>query len=124
MDLCVIENSYFDHDTASTNFLDFLITYESNVEKAIEITAQEVEAHPFVQKARENYHVTAPVSVLVRNLEESGISIRATVMTNTVEDNFTACSDIRRNLIRDFAQDPEVEFAYPHIQVIRKKTGE
>jgi small-conductance mechanosensitive channel len=118
MDLCVIENSYFDTESARTNFLDFSVTYESNVEKALELTAWEVESHPYVQRAREKHNVTAPVSVLVRNLDDSGIALRATVMTNTVEENFTACSDIRRHLIQRFAMDPEVDFAYPHMHVV------
>lgn len=118
MDMCVIENSYFDAKAASTNFLDFSITYESNLEKAISITAREVAAHPYVYEARESHHITAPVSVLVRDLEESGIALRATVMTNTVEENFAACSDLRRRLVWCFDQEPDVEFAYMHVQLV------
>ena len=39
-------------------------------------------------------------------------------MTKTVEENFAACSDIRRNLVHRFAAEPDVEFSYPHIQVV------
>jgi small-conductance mechanosensitive channel len=58
------------------------------------------------------------VSVLVRGLEDSGIAVRATVMTNTVEENFAACSDLRRRMVWRFAQEPDVEFAYPHMQLV------
>jgi small-conductance mechanosensitive channel len=118
MDTCVIENSYFDSHTASTNFLDFSITYESNLEKAIAITAQEVAAHPFVQAAMQEYHIEGPVPVMVRNLEESGVAIRATVITSTVEQNFAACSDLRRQLVWRFTQEPDVDFAYMHVQLV------
>lgn len=118
MDMCAIENSHFDAKALSTNFLDFSVTYESNLEKAISITAQEVAAHPYVSQAIEGHHVTAPVSVMVRSLDESGISLRATVLTDTVEENFAACSDIRRRLVWRFAQEPDVDFAYMHVQIV------
>jgi small-conductance mechanosensitive channel len=118
MDMCVIENSHFDAESASTNFLDFSVTYESNLEKALAITAQEVAAHPYVHKAREEHRIKTPVAVLVRDLGESGIALRATVMTNTVEENFAACSDIRRRLIWRFGQEADVDFAYMHVHLV------
>lgn len=121
MDMCAIENSHFDAKALSTNFLDFSVTYESNLEKAITITAQEVAAHPYVSGAMETHRITAPVSVMVRSLEESGISLRATVLTDTVEENFAACSDIRRRLVWRFSQEPDVDFAYMHVQIVSEK---
>lgn len=118
MDMCVIDNSYFDSESASSNFLDFSVTYESNLEKAIYLTSQEIMAHPYVRAVREERQMTEPVAVLVRDLADSGISLRASVVTKTVEENFAACSDIRRNLVHRFAAEPDVEFAYPHIQVV------
>lgn len=121
MDTCVIENSYFDANTASTNFLDFSVTYESNLEKAIAITAQEIVANPFVQEAVEEHNITGPVSVMVRSLDDSGIALRATVITSTVEKNFSACSEIRRQLVWRFAQEPDVDFAYPHMHIVGRE---
>lgn len=118
MDMCVIDNSYFDSESASSNFLDFSVTYESNLEKAIYLTSQEIMAHPYVRAVREERQITEPVAVLVRDLGDSGISLRASVVTKTVEENFAACSDIRRSLVHRFAAEPDVEFAYPHIQVV------
>lgn len=122
MDMCAIENSQFDEKSLSTNFLDFSVTYESNLEKAISITAQEVAAHPYVDDARVKHHVTAPVSVMVRSLDESGISLRATVLTDTVEENFAACSDIRRRLVWRFAREADVDFAYMHVQLVSERS--
>jgi small-conductance mechanosensitive channel len=81
-----------------------------------------VAAHPYVRKAREEHHIKTPVSVMVRNLEDSGIAVRATVMTNTVEENFAACSDLRRRLIWRFGQEADVDFAYPHVQLVNNST--
>lgn len=118
MDLCVIDNSYFDHASVSSNFLDFSITYESNLEKAIYVASQEIMAHPYVRAAREEKGITEPVAVLVRELGDSGIYLRASVVTKTVEENFAACSDIRRSLVHCFEAEPDLEFAYPHVQIL------
>ena len=118
MDMCVIDNSYFDAASVSSNFLDFSVTYESNLEKAMYVTSQEIMAHPYVRAAREKQHITEPVAVLVRDLGDSGIYLRASVVTETVEENFAACSDIRRNLIYRFAAEPDLDFAYPHMQLV------
>lgn len=119
MDLCVIDNSYFERTSVSSNFLDFSITYESNLEKALFLTSREIMAHPYVQAARAEQNITEPVAVLVRDLGDSGIYLRASVVTKTVEENFAACSDIRRGLVRCFEAEPDLEFAYPHVQIVR-----
>ena len=78
-----------------------------------------VASHPGVIRACTEKKVTDPVSVMVRELGESGIALRATVLTLTVEENFAVCSDVRRKLVELIAGDPEVQFAYPHMQVVR-----
>ncbi|MDO5345637.1 MAG: mechanosensitive ion channel family protein [Lachnospiraceae bacterium] len=118
MDMCVIDNSYFEKTAVSSNFLDFSITYESNLEKALFITSREIMAHPYVQAARAEQNITEPTAVLVRELGDSGIYLRASVVTKTVEENFAACSDIRRSLIHCFEGEPDLEFAYPHVQLV------
>ncbi len=118
MDMCVIGNNYYDGNTTSTSFLDITVTYESDLQKAIEVLRAEISAHPLVKNARQEKKITEPVGVMVRDLASNGISLRASVITRTVEENFAACSDIRRRLALDFAKDPTISFAYPHMQMI------
>ena len=118
LDTSVIVNNYFDGNTMSSSFLDILVTYESDLEKSIAILSKEIASHPLVAKARKDQNITDPVPVLVRDLADSGIALRATVITDTVEENFTACSDIRRSLAERFKQDPAIDFAYPHIEFV------
>lgn len=120
MDMCVIDNSYFDNAAASSNFLDVSITYESDLEKAMFVISREIMAHPYVQALRAEKHITEPVAVLVRDLGDSGVLLRASVVTKTVEENFAACSDIRRSLLHCFREEPDLEFAYPHMQVVKE----
>lgn len=111
MDMCVIDNSYFDTKSVSSNFLDFTITYGSNLEKAMAVASQEIMAHPYVNAVRVEKNITEPAAVLVRELGELGVCLRASVITKTVEENFAACSDIRRALVYRFQEEPDLEFA-------------
>ena len=120
MDTCMIGNNYYDGNTTSSAFLDTVITYESDLEKALKVIAETVEAHALVAQARLKQKRKENVSVLVRELGDNGISLRVPVITNTVEENFTACSDIRRSLVARFAEEADLEFAYPHMEIIQE----
>ena len=120
MDLCVIDNHYYRKEQVSSNFLDLSVTYESDLEKAIAVLEEVILANPLVKETREEKKITDPISIMVRELGDSGIYLRATVITKTVEENFRACSDIRRTLAARFREEPDVEFAYPHMQVVRE----
>lgn len=120
MDLAMIDNSYFDKGSMRTAFLDAQITYESDMERAIAIMEEAVRTHPIVAKAREEKNITTPANVLVRELAPDGICLRAIVTTLTVEESFGVCSDLRRQLVHRFEAEPEIEFAYPHVQLAEK----
>ena len=120
MDTCMIGNNYYDGNTTSSAFLDTVITYESDLEKALKVIAETVEAHALVAQARLKQKRKENVSVLVRELGDNGISLRVPVITNTVEENFTACSDIRRSLVARFAEEADLAFAYPHMEIIQE----
>ena len=120
MDLCVIDNSYFDENSVNSNFLDIEITYESDLDHACEVFSQIIDAHPLVQAAKKPQ--SEPTKVLVSQLGASGITLRASVVTSTIEENFTACSDIRKELIHRFHEDPALDFAYPHTVVVPYET--
>ena len=121
MDMCMIENNYFDGNHTTSSFLDVEITYGSDIDKAMYIISETIMNHPYVQKLREMQKTTVPVKVMVRELAETGIRLRAGVVTETVDENFAACSDIRYCLVKTFTAEPDVEFAYPHIVTISKQ---
>lgn len=116
MDLCVIDNSYFDENSVNSNFLDIEITYESDLDHACEVFSQIIDSHPLVKAAKKPQ--AEPTKILVSQLGASGITLRASVVTATIEENFTACSDIRKELIHHFHEDPALDFAYPHTVVV------
>ena len=123
MDTCTVTNNYFDQKSMSTSFMDIQITYESDVDRAIDILVSTVGSHPLVQEARKEAKLEGPLTAMVRELGPDVVSLRCEVMTKTVEQNFSACSDIRLRLIHAVNADPAVSFAYPHIHLVEDDSG-
>jgi len=109
MNTVVIENSSYNENTIA-NFLDITIDYCSDINKAIDVVHQVVSNHPLFLK-------DADPTVLVRNLGPNGYGVRATVWTNTISENFKACSDIRIELKKRF-DEAGIEIAYGHVKVV------
>jgi len=99
----LIENANFCNPQAS-NFIDVIITYDSDVDTASEIIAQVIEEHPdFVDPRTPEQMNTAPkVRVFVRALGLYGVELRASMWTATVTNNFAACSDVRLGIMKEF----------------------
>ena len=123
MDTVMIENMHYEGSNYNTGLLDFSVTYESNLEKAIRIASDTVAQHPLVKKARSDKGETRPVGVIVRDLGDSGIYLRCSVLTHTAEENYQACSDIRLDLYHRFSQEKDVDFAYPHMQLVKESSA-
>ena len=56
----------------------------------------------------------------IKSLDDSGVSLRGTARTKNIDDSFIACSQIRETLLKEFPKSG-VEFAYPHIEIVRQK---
>lgn len=119
VDTAVIDNNYY-HSQYSSNFLDFSVTYESDIDRVIQATREVIVADARVAAAVRDAGAPAEPGILIRSLDDSGVSIRAVVITKTIEENFTACSEIRHALIKRFRKDG-LEFAYPHMTVVPKE---
>lgn len=97
----VVENSNYYNDYIG-NYLEVPISYDSDVDKAIEIMGDVISSHPLVLDVRTDKTVGKKSFVYIKDFEERGIVLKNTVCTKTVDDNFTACGDIRRELKRRF----------------------
>lgn len=109
MNTVVIENSSYNENMIA-NFLDILVAYESDIDKAIEIVNEVVTGHELFLDGYDP-------CVLVRNLAMNGFSVRATVWTKTISENFKACSDIRVEIKKKF-DAAGIEIPYGHVKVI------
>ena len=120
MDTAVIENAHYAENAYTTGLIDLSVTYESDLDLAVRTAADVIAANPAVRAARADRGENGPVSVIVRDLGESGISLRCSVLTHTPEENYQACSDLRLALWRRFQEEDGLEFAYPHMQILEE----
>lgn len=100
----ILENSNI-VDSRASSFVDVMISYESDIDKAMRLMAEIIGEHPFYVDVRtENEKKVQPkVKVYVREFGDNGIWLRASMWTKTVDENFSACSDVRLRIIKDFA---------------------
>ena len=107
----IVENSAYQGDNMIANFLDIQVAYESDVEQAMNIIKEVMIKHPFYVKEK------AP-TVLVRNLGTEGYDVRATIWTNSVSENFQACSDMRIQIKKEFDKN-NIEIPYNHMNLLQ-----
>lgn len=116
----VIENSDIIESDASS-FLDVSVSYECDLHKAIEIIQEVIYNHPLYIDHRTEEQIkenVEPVKVFVRDFGDSGIALRASVWTKTVNENFQACSDCRIRIKEQFELNG-IEIPYNKIQIVK-----
>ena len=95
MGSAVVENTNFREGEPTRNFIDITVSYGSDLALAKRLLEEVVTAHPL-------YTGPKPLTVFVRQFEASGIALRATMTTATVDENFIACSEVRQQLKETF----------------------
>lgn len=95
MSSAVVENTNFAEGEPTRNFVDVQVSYGSDLSLAKRLMEEVVTSHPL-------YVGPKPLTVFVRQFESSGIALRATMTTRTVDDNFLACSEVRQQLKEAF----------------------
>lgn len=115
----IIENYNFKTAVASS-FLDISISYESDVRQAMKLIADVVGSHELYLDQRTPAQIASgvkKVKVQVRELGESSICLRASMWTRTVDENFSACSDVRLRILEEFRKNG-IEIPYNRVVVI------
>jgi small-conductance mechanosensitive channel len=98
----IIENSHY-HNPQASSFIDVTVTYDSDVDAAREIMARVLGEHPeFTDTRTAEQQANPKVPVFVRSLGIYGVELRASMWTSTVTVNFSASSDVRLRLLREF----------------------
>lgn len=114
----IIENSNL-IDSRASSFIDVQISYESDIDKAIEIISSIIANHPYYIDTREDQSDPQMVKVFIRGFAESGIDLRSSMWTRTVNENFEACSDIRYQIIKQFSKNG-IEIPYNKVEIVSK----
>lgn len=121
MNNAIIENADY-ADRKICIFFDIGITYESNIEKAKDILAAEIEKHPSFFDYRtvdDRMNGAPPVVVRVAELADSAVVLRAFLWA---KDNGTAAamkSDLLQSVKAAYDR-AGIDIAYPHLVVLHK----
>ncbi len=121
MNAAIVENAdYGDKNVCLT--LDIGITYESDVDQALAVLADEVGAHPDyldlrTEEAKAN---GAPrVTVRVNELADSAVVLRALLWGKDNGTTFAMRADLMRRIKKRFDKEG-IDIAYPHLVVMNK----
>ena len=118
----VLEN-ISENNAMKANFLLLEISYESNIDRAIEIIKEEVMAHPsfFDYRSEEAKKENAPlVTTLLTNFNASGIELKTTIYSKDAGSGTRMLCDLRMSIKKRFDAEG-IEFPYPHRTITIKK---
>lgn len=117
-----IENANYTENTKG-NYLYITISYESNIEKAIEIIQNEIEGHKYYLDERTELEIEKNINrIPVRLVEfcDSGIKLRAIVKSNDSLEGFEMLCDLRYRILIKFKEN-NIEIPYPHVTLTKKE---
>ncbi len=108
IDKSIIENFHYT-EAANTNFLDITIDYGEDIQLAMELIKQAIISHPLTLMPEQG-----EITVFLREMSASGLELRArSVITQTINENFIACSDIKIEVLKLFKEN-NIKIPYTH----------
>lgn len=122
MNKAIIENKEAE-EINYNNFLYLTISYDSDIDLAKKIIADNCQKHPLVldcRTAEEKAQNEPVVKIFVTNFLDSAVELRATVITSSVANGFKTLSDLRQSIKKDFdAQGITIPFPTTTVYVDR-----
>ena len=112
----IIENiSQIEHVKANYLYID--ISYESDLDQAIKVIQDLVVKHPlFIDGRKDKKDPLVPV--IVSDLKDSSIQLRATITSEDNVQGFQMLADIRKDLVTEFKKEG-IEIPYPHMHIVK-----
>ena len=92
------------------------VDYSCDLERAIQIMEEAVEENPLVIRLPESEKKT---SVLIKDFSENGIILKCTIRTETLDDNFIACTQLRREIKKRYDAEG-IKIFYQRIRIIEE----
>ena len=112
----IIENiSQIEHVKANYLYID--ISYESDIDQAIKVIQDLVVKHPLFIDGRKDKKDSL-VPVIVSDLKDSSIQLRATITSEDNVQGFQMLADIRKDLVTEFKKEG-IEIPYPHMHIVK-----
>lgn len=122
MNKAVIEN-VSNVPNKKANYLYIDISYESDIEKAIAIIQKQAMAHSHMvdgRTSKEKKQNLPAIPVHCIEFKESGIALRATILSKDSGSGFEMLSDLRKSIKKEF-DDENISIPYPHNVIINKQ---
>lgn len=116
----ILNSSIF--DSKICNFIEFAISYDSNIDKAIEIIKSQAMNHRFFFDNRtedEKKNNVEPVITRVIGLGDFSINIRAYVWSKNPEEGFIMKTDLYKSVKEEFDRTG-IEIPYPYRTIVYK----
>lgn len=117
----VIENYHID-DEKICRFVDFGISYDSDIDKAMKIMQKEARKHPnFIDNrdAKEIKEGTPDVSVRVIGFGDSSVNLRAWVWAQSPQKAFEMGTDLNKSIKERFDKEG-IEIPFPYRTIVYK----
>lgn len=111
MDSSVIVNTNFTANVG--NFLEIEVGYDSDVDLAIELEKKIIAEHPLTLN-------DDSMTITVSAYTDNGVILKTAVWTKELSDNFLACSDIRRSVLKAF-KEHNITIPYQTVTVLENK---
>ena len=111
----VVKNQNYSHNFVG-NYLEIPVDYSCDLERAIQIMEEAVEENPLVIRLPESEKKT---SVLIKDFSENGIILKCTIRTETLDDNFIACTQLRREIKKRYDAEG-IKIFYQRIKIIEE----
>lgn len=118
MNSVTIENVN-NEDEIKGNHLYLTISYDSDIDLAIDIIKRCAIAHPLCQDIRnkeEKLENKDIVSVLCTNFLDSSVELRATIYSSNNATGFQMLSDLRQSIKKEFDTNG-IEIPFPHVVI-------
>ncbi len=118
----VVENADY-ADTCVCEFYEVGITYESDMDKAMELLREEVaaSAHYMDARTQEEMDAGAPlVQVRVIELGDSAVVLRAWLWASDVTELLLLKCGLNETIKKRFDREG-IDFAYPHMMIVKKE---
>lgn len=116
-----ILNSHL-NDPRVCKFIEFTVSYESDIDLAMQILQEQASIHPLCLDTRTLQQIEEgipKVQVKVLRLEDSGVRLRAWAWAANNGDSFDMTCDMNKILLEQFRL-AKIEIPYPHRTIVQK----
>jgi len=110
-------------DNRKANFLELDISYESDIDLAMQIIAEEVMAHPAFKDTRTASEIARGIPAVTTRLVDfldSSMHLKTTIYSTDNAEGYAMLSDLRISIKRRFDKEG-IEIPYPHRTIEIKK---